>query len=198
MEPAKEGSDTQIEDIVLNCDTDSIYQDFMEAARDGHGSEWINENGNLLCTGDLQTCVEQSHRISGNDFEKYINDHVANAGGPVYYNKTWEQVENIIGEVDCYEKYLLLSIDGSNLDMELGAFSTSQTSYSAVFLKQIKTQHTLSPTDTISFIKAMVPIGTGTSTKESIIFKIGKSTTNQYYDISDFPGDLPHYVVNPS
>jgi hypothetical protein len=148
-----------------DCDTDVTFQEYMEAARDGNGSEWINENGSLLCVGDLQTCVEQSHRITNNDFTKYINDHPSNASGPVYYNKPWQEIEDLIGTVECYEKYLLFNVNGNNLEMELGSFSTSQTSYSAVFFKQIKKQHNLSPTDIISFVKASVPIGTGSSTK---------------------------------
>lgn len=189
-------NDTETPNKVPDCSTNVTFQEFMEAVRDGNGTAWINENGSTLCNGELITCVEQSHRIYDNKFDEYVNAHQANASGAVYYSVKWQDIENKLTGIECYENYLSFKVTGGKLVMQQGAFSTNYTTYSAVFLRQVKRQHNLGPNDTISFVLAKVPAGS--STKESLIFKIDKSTSTQYYDMSDFPGDLPHYVVNPS
>lgn len=154
--------------------------------------QWIKDNGQGVCdgdNGDLIECLEGFHQISNTTkFDSLAKLHPDNNPDIKYYKKTWEEVENVISKIKCYDEYLAFNFLNGELELKkISSFTTDESCYSRPFLLGMSKKQMIKPRDTIFFTKSHV------GGYDKVIFEARRYSTptsfdSFYYDISDFPG----------
>jgi len=152
---------------------------------------WIKLNGKQICdgeNGELIECIEPLHKIDSKPkFDSLANLHPDNATGIKFYTKTWQDVENFISDIQCYDEYVGFTFENNNLGFKkVQLFTTDETCYSKPFLSSIGKKLALSHRDQFCFTK------TTEDGIDKFIFEVKRYLPNNtfqsfYYDFSRNP-----------
>lgn len=164
---------------------------------------WLRQHSDEMCDESLAACIEDAHIIVTETlFNQYANAHIDNSHGIYYYQIPWQQLNDFIGNVKCYEKYIGFDFedldDDGDMDMafKMVNFTTKQSCYSINLFKALNTLYNLNG-KTIYFTKAMIDVTypTGTKKEERIIFKIEISPGHfNFIDITNDPTFVEPYM----
>ncbi len=159
----------------------------------GDQYDWLQKNGNFLCSLELDECIITMHRVTNNtDFERIINDFWT----PNNIMTKEVDVNTILQRIGdtCYENHLELSFsnDKDNMDLTLlmAPFRTKvplKSYYSAPLFRAIINKYEMSARDTFIFTKAK----RGNDTFIVFNVKVNGNIIDLNVNITDNPTFLP-------
>lgn len=155
--------------------------------------DWLKNNGEEFCTGELIQCLGKFHSIDEETFQKMAKFHSDNSANIKEYRKTWPDMEAYLHNIDCWNHHLEITFDSNNVILfTQKTFDSKGIFYSKPFFMSLSRQFNLGADDNFYFVKGMKLDTAGNSTnKETVIFRMevkqGNISKSYYYDLSDIP-----------
>jgi hypothetical protein len=174
----------------VDCSKNETMKELNDLKNVPEVLDWLKEHGERICSENLYLCIEERHVIEQEDFDNYVSDHPDNHPVEKSYTMTWGDISTFIKENDmaCYSKFVGFTFNKDEVSLKSVNFTASESCYSVPLLRGIADRHNLGNSDSLTFVKAMLPDPSKPTDKiEKVLIKYVGSASTSYYDLSDDP-----------